>query len=182
MSDERSKNPVLSDVERDLNLKSKAFEKLKGYVAKEKIIDNLKWHRRFLLMADHIAQWSKDPSTKCGAVIVDDKQRIISLGYNGPPRGIKDTQERLNDRQLKYDLTIHAEMNAILFANVSLEGSILYVSPMAPCIRCAVHIIQTGISTVVFPKLPKDKEERWGESVKLSKQMFEEVGIKWVEI
>lgn len=72
----------------------------------------LKWHHRFLSLAKHVAGWSKDPSTKVGCVIAKDK-RIVSVGYNGFPEGIRDTYERLNNRELKYQIVQHAEENAI---------------------------------------------------------------------
>lgn len=148
----------------------------------EKPLSDDKWHRRFLEDAWMKASWSKDPSTKCGCVIVDDKQRIISCGYNGFPRGIKDTVERLNNRDLKYDLTIHAEMNAILFAKVPLDGCTLYVVPMPPCIRCAVMVIQAGITRVVSISLTHDIAKRWGASIEKSKALFREAGVEYIEI
>lgn len=139
------------------------------------------WHKRFLKESMNIAQWSKDPSTKCGAIIVDDKRRIISTGYNGFPRGIEDTEERLNDRDTKYGLIIHAEMNAILFCKSPFEGSTLFVAPMPPCIRCAVIIVQAGISHIVTAKIPDYLKDRWGESAANSKAIFEEAGISYTE-
>ena len=73
-----------------------------------------KWDLRFLEMARNAASWSKDPSTKVGAIIVDDDKRVISVGYNGFPKGVRD-DERLDDRQEKYKIIVHAERNALLF-------------------------------------------------------------------
>ena len=75
-----------------------------------------KWDHRFIELADHIAQWSKDPSTKVGCVIVGEDREIRSTGFNGFPRGIDDDEERLNNRDLKYPLICHAEENAIMHA------------------------------------------------------------------
>ena len=139
-----------------------------------------KWDIRFLELAKHISNWSKDPSTSVGAVIVDSKNRIVSCGYNGFPVGIDDNVTRLNNRDEKLDLTIHAELNSILFANKKLGGCTLYVWPLPSCVRCAAHIIQTGIIRVVSPK---NNNERWMESCNKAKQIMEEAGLKvdWVD-
>jgi dCMP deaminase len=141
-----------------------------------------KWDLRFLELARHVSSWSKDPSTKCGAIISDRRHRIVGEGYNGFPQGVNDLPERYADRALKYDLTIHAEENAILFATKAIEGCTIYVHPMCPCVKCAAKLIQVGIRRVVTKKLSPDLIERWGESVKLSKIIFREVGIELVEI
>lgn len=132
-----------------------------------------KWDERFLSMAETVASWSKDPSTGVGAVIVDKDHRVVSLGFNGFPRGIKD-DERSQDRALKYEMTIHAEVNAILFAKQSLLGCTLYSYPLAPCGRCASVIAQSGISRIVSPVV---KEQRWLESCGLGKAILEEAGV-----
>lgn len=134
-----------------------------------------KWDYRFLDMAKLVSTWSKDPSTKVGAVIVDPKNRIVSVGYNGFPKGIKDN-ERLNSRELKYDIVLHAEQNCILFANRSLEGCIMYTYPMFPCSRCCSQIIQSGIKRLVSPT---SSNERWEKSIKLSLELCDEVGISY---
>lgn len=108
-----------------------------------------KWDKRFLGLAHHIGQWSKDPSTKVGAVIVNQDRSIVSLGYNGFARGVEDMQTRLIDRPTKYEFVVHAELNAILSASRSLHGRTLYVSPLHPCPACASAIVQSGISKVV---------------------------------
>lgn len=140
------------------------------------------WHKRFLKDAMEKASWSKDPSTRCGSVILDSKRRKVSEGYNGFARGVEDTEERLNNRDLKYPLTIHAEINAILFAKQDLTDCTLYVVPLPPCAACASVIIQSGITTVVAPIMTADIEERWGESVTLSRIIFKEAGVRLIEI
>ena len=72
-----------------------------------------KWYKRYLKLAAEVATWSKDPNTQVGAVVVGSKGQILSQGYNGFPRGINDTSKRLNDRDTKLSLVVHAEMNAI---------------------------------------------------------------------
>ena len=86
-----------------------------------------KWDLRFLEMARNAASWSKDPSTKVGAIIVDDDKRVISVGYNGFPKGVRD-DERLDDRQEKYKIIVHAERNALLFANTNVKNYHIYLS------------------------------------------------------
>ena len=134
------------------------------------------WNKRFLSLAEHIASWSKDPSSQIGAVIVDSNRRIVSMGYNGFPRGVHDTSERLNNREIKYKMVLHAEENAILFAKQNLDGCSLYVTKMPPCSHCAALIIQSGIKHVYAPAV--EIPERWRESVALTRQMFKEGGVE----
>ena len=108
-----------------------------------------KWHVRFLRLAKEVSTWSIDPSTKVGCVLVKNK-RVISTGYNGFPKNISDNFDRLLDREKKYEITVHAEVNAVTTAalhGVSTEGSIAYVS-FSPCSRCAAVLINAGISEV----------------------------------
>lgn len=133
-----------------------------------------KWDYRFLDLAEFISSWSKDPSTKVGAVIADEKNRIVSIGYNGFPTNISD-DNRLNNREIKYKIIVHGEMNAILFANKSLEFCTLYTYPFMPCSRCASMILQTGIQRVVsYNNMP----DRWKSEFNLSKYLFKEAGIE----
>lgn len=132
-----------------------------------------KWDFNFLSLAATVSNYSKDPSTKVGAVIVDDNHRIISMGYNGFPKGLKDN-ERLNNRILKYQMVIHAEVNAILFAEKPVEDCTIYTFPFMPCSNCSSVIIQKGIKRVV--SVPNN-EERWTANFKQSEEMFKEVGI-----
>ena len=107
---------------------------------------NEKWDKRFLTLAEHIASWSKDPSTKCGAVIVSGK-KIISVGYNGFPAGCKDDNALYQNRDRKYLRVIHAEQNAIYTARENLEllECTIYIHPLPPCAQCAAAIIQVGL-------------------------------------
>ena len=115
----------------------------------------MKWDLRFLELAKHISDWSKDPSTKVGCIIVGEDREIRSTGFNGFPRGIEDTDERLNDREQKYPLICHAEENAIMHAariGVSLKGCTAYVT-WPPCNRCSRSLIQAGIKKIVIPSV-----------------------------
>lgn len=110
-----------------------------------------KWDKRYLDLAQLVSTWSKDPSTKVGAVVVGPNNRVISLGFNGLPSYVPDDPEILHNREKKYQHIIHAEMNAILSAaNKDLcLGSTIYTYPFPPCPQCASAIIQTGIMRVV---------------------------------
>lgn len=134
-----------------------------------------KWDLRFLDLAKHISTWSKDPSTQLGAVIVDKNKRVISMGYNGFPRGVKDTPERLNNREVKYSMVVHGEMNAIIFATQPLEGSTLYIWPFLSCSVCTAVIINAGVKRVVAPL---NDNPRWIESFKLSQTLYFEAGVQ----
>lgn len=136
------------------------------------------WNYRFMDMAQLVATWSKDPSSKVGAVIVDANRRIISTGYNGLAIGVEDSIERLTNRDIKYKIILHAEENAIMFAKRDLSGCSLYVTTLPPCAHCASLIIQSGIKTVYACK--SDIPERWKESYDLTTAMFNESGVKLV--
>lgn len=139
-----------------------------------------KWDERFLRTAKEISTWSKDPSTQVGAVIVNDDRRILATGYNGFPRGIDDSVERLEDRENKYKFIVHAEMNAIYnatYSGTSLNGSTLYVWGLPVCSECAKGVIQVGIKKIVMPL--KDYPERWVLSFKQSSALFIEAGVKF---
>ena len=137
-----------------------------------------KWDSRFLRLATHISEWSKDPSTQVGCVVVGPDREIRSTGFNGLPRGIEDNDERLNDREVKYPLICHAEENAIMHAariGMSLKGCTAYVT-WPPCTRCARSLIQAGISSVVYPE-DTTIPERWMADFNLSLSMLKEAGI-----
>ena len=138
-----------------------------------------KWHDRYLKLTKEVASWSKDPSRKIGAVIVGDKGQIISQGYNGFPRGIRDFDSRYQDRETKYRYVVHAEANAIynaLYNGSSVNGATIYVTGLPVCHECAKAIIQTGIKNVVMDTRPIDN---WKESGEISLKMFDEAGIEY---
>ena len=141
---------------------------------------NEKWIERFLAMADAVGTWSKDPSTKVGAVIVDRHGRVVSTGYNGLARGVAGSEERLTDRDVKYKIILHAEENAILFARRDLTGCSLFVSSLPPCAHCASVIIQSGIGRVYTRNV--EIPERWKKSMELTEQMFGEAGVELVRV
>jgi dCMP deaminase len=132
-----------------------------------------KWDKRFLDLSKLVSTWSKDPSTQVGAAIVDPTNKIISIGYNGFSMHTKD-DERLNDRDTKYKMIIHAECNALMFARSELTACTLYTYPFMPCPKCACLMIQAGIIRVVsYNNMP----ERWKNDFELSKQILLEADV-----
>lgn len=134
---------------------------------------------RFFEIAKSVGSWSKDPSRGIGAVIVGKYEQIISQGYNGFPRGIKDLPERLNDRPTKYKYVVHAEANAIYNAihnGANLEGASIFVTGLPVCSECAKAIIQVGIKHVYMDTKPVDS---WKESCELALSMFDEAGVEY---
>lgn len=134
--------------------------------------DRQKWAKRFMEIANLVATWSKDPSTQVGCVIADESHRIISMGYNGFPRGVKDLEERYNDRPTKQLFVAHAERNAIDNSPMSVSGCTLY-TPLEPCSECAKSIIQNGIKKVVTYKRDDIPHFHW----QVTRQMFKEAGV-----
>ena len=138
------------------------------------------WHERYFNLAREVSTWSKDPSSKIGCVYVGNKGQILSTGYNGFPRGIKDTAERLADRELKYALVSHAEMNGIYNAclnGTSLANSHLYVHGLPICSECAKGIIQVGVSIVFIKEEDLNKSEKWKKSFELTQYLFNEANV-----
>lgn len=153
-----------------------------------------RWDAYYLKLAVATAQMSRDPSTKVGAIIVGPDADIRATGFNGFPRGVADYPHRLQNRQLKYKMIVHAEMNAIFNAaraGISLQGCRLYLIAMndagcfwggPPCSNCIGGVIQSGITEIVSlppsPWLP----DRWLESLNLSLDMIEEAGLWYREV
>lgn len=121
-----------------------------------------------------VASWSKDPSTKVGSVIVDADNRIVSLGYNGFPKGVLDSQDRYENRDVKYKYVVHAERNAIIFARQNIRDCSIYTWPMMPCAACAGIIIQSGIRKVISIE---NNNERWLDEFSVSANMFKEAKV-----
>jgi dCMP deaminase len=139
------------------------------------------WNQRYMSMAKEVSLWSKDPNTKVGAIAVGNKGQILSQGYNGFPRGIFDTVDRLNDRPTKYKYVVHAEMNVIYnatYSGVSLDGAKLFVYGLPVCSECCKGIIQVGIKEVFVAQECIDLRPHWFESWQQSLDMFNEAGVK----
>jgi dCMP deaminase len=151
----------------------------------------LRWHVYYLDIARLCAMKSKDPSTKVGAVLVQYDWSSNSpmrefLGYNGFPRRIKDTPERLANRELRLALTLHAEENALIKAGRDAEGGVMYVwcDPQwdAPCTCAGCAIRQAQYRTRMLVSWRGNTPDRWKESQKLSHQILQEAGIDYYGI
>lgn len=141
-------------------------------------MDLNKWDIRFFDVAVLVSSWSKDPGTRVGAVLVNDR-RVLATGYNGFPSGIDDNPERYADREVKLAYTVHAEVNALLNAaknGAKTEGSTLYAT-FHPCVNCAAAIIQGGIQRVVCPSV-ESAPERWRDSFGRARDLMIEAGIE----
>ena len=140
----------------------------------------ISWDEYFMGVAHLSGMRSKDPNTQVGACIVSEDNKILSMGYNGFPRGCSDDEfpwEREGEElDTKYPFVTHSELNAILnYRGGSLEGTKLYVS-LFPCNECAKAIIQAGIDTVVY-----DSDKYCGTPMnKASKRMFAAAGVKCI--
>lgn len=145
----------------------------------EKREDYISWDEYFMGVAKLSAERSKDPNTQVGACIVSDDNKILSMGYNGFPKGCSDDDfpwcrdgDPFNN---KYFYTTHSELNAILnYRGGSLEGSKLYVT-LFPCNECAKAIIQCGIRTICYDS------DKYADTagVRASKRMLDAAGIKY---
>lgn len=139
----------------------------------------ISWDKYFMTMAYLVAMKSKDESTHCGSVIVDDMNHIVSTGYNSFVRGINDN---IPERQLRPDKYIwfeHGERNAVYSAanrGISTNGCKIYVTGI-PCADCARAIIQAGIKEVIIQER-KEFGKEWEESYKVTLQMFNEANVK----
>jgi len=137
---------------------------------------------RYMKYAEVAASFSKDPSKMVGSVAIDDDFRVLATGYNGFPRGVTDSEERLCNRPLKYALTVHAEANLVAqsaYSGMSIRGSTVLVSSLFPCVECAKMLAQAGVKRVIAPKIAN---ERWQESNELAMVIFNEAGVEVIEI
>ena len=153
--------------------------------SKQKFTFDDKWNTRFMIQAQVISTYSKDKSTKVGCVIVSPRKEILSMGYNGFPRGVNDEIPARQERPTKYEFVVHAEENAILNGcrnGTRVEGGILYVT-MPPCTGCAGSIIQSGIKEVIYlePEIQK-QIPGWRDTLDISFTMFDEAGIIYKSI
>lgn len=141
-----------------------------------------KWDVRFLELAEFIGTWSKDTSTRVGAVIVDRERRIAGVGFNGFARGCSDAPELYEDRETKLRRVVHAEVNAVLFAGRSVRGCTIFTHPFPPCSRCAAMLIQAGIARVVAPAPTPELKARWGADLEEAARMFAEAEVAFVQV
>lgn len=141
-----------------------------------------KWDNRYLNLAREVSTWSKDPSTQVGAVAIGEKGQVLAQGYNGFPRGVNDSLERYNDKEVKYRYVVHAEMNCIYnatFTGASLNNATMYVWGLPVCNECAKGLAQVGIKRVVSPKTIADIPDKWKISAINTVDLLKEVGITY---
>ena len=146
--------------------------------------DYITWDEYFMGVAKLSGCRSKDPNSQVGCCIVSSDNKILSMGYNGFPRGCSDDEFPWNrdnadtdPLNAKYVYVTHSEMNAILnFRGGTLDGSKIYVT-LFPCNECAKAIIQAGIKTVIFA------EDKYAgtPSVIASKRMMDAAGVRYYQ-
>lgn len=148
-------------------------------MAAKKRENYISWDEYFMGVSLISAERSKDPNTQVGACIVNDKKRIIGIGYNGFPKGCSDDalpwdREGKSPNDTKYPYIVHAEANAILNSTKELENATIYVA-LFPCNECTKLIIQSGIKDIVF------LSDKYAEtdSVKASKRMLDMAKVKY---
>lgn len=157
-----------------------ADDEARRMIAYREHVRQSKWDARYLDMVTLVGSWSKDPSTKVGAVITRPDNTVASIGFNGFPKGMSDDDELYADREIKYSRIVHGEINAILNAYERVKGYTLYV-PMLPCDRCAVQVVQAGITRVVCNEATADMKSRWQASFDKTRAIFKDAGMAVVE-
>lgn len=141
--------------------------------------DYITWDEYFMSVAKLAGMRSKDPSSQVGTCIVSSDNKILSMGYNGFPKGCSDDEfpwsREGEELEKKYVYVVHSELNAILnYRGGSLEGAKLYVS-LFPCNECAKAIIQAGIKTVIYD----DDKYYDTPAVIASKRMMDAAGVRY---
>jgi dCMP deaminase len=139
-----------------------------------------RWDRRYLGLAAHIRQWSKDPRGRVGAVLVaPELNRIVATGFNGFPSRVEDDVDRLSDKPTKLEMMVHAEQSALLFAGREARGCTLYVVGKPVCNHCAVLSIQAGIRRVVAAPPRNGTRSEWDRRGHISARLFTEAGLRF---
>lgn len=136
----------------------------------------------FVAIAEAVANMSKDPSTKVGAVAIDDDGNILCVGYNGFPRGVDDAKARYEDKVTKLKLVSHAEQNLVAQAarnGIALKGSTVIITSLPPCSSCTKSLIQAGVKQVYFPEPAIGMNELWLEEWNWSRQMLLEAEVSY---
>ncbi len=138
-----------------------------------------KWDERCYTIAMAVSKWSKDPSEKVGAVLVSPDRRQVSWGFNGFPRGIEDAEVRLEDKETKNSLMMHAELNALLNCPVDTTGWTLFVTK-SPCTRCALAVIQAGVVRVVCRAIQSDSD--WADDQRNARDLLREACVEVFDV
>jgi dCMP deaminase len=141
-----------------------------------------KWDARFLEIAKLAATWSKDPNAQVGAVLVDSQGQVAGVGYNGFPKFVEDSAERLKDQEIKLEMVVHAEVNAILGAGQRARGGSIYVFGKPICARCAGSIIQAGVLRVIAEAPKENTDSKWDRSGLIGREMLEEADREFIPI
>jgi len=137
------------------------------------------WDLRWMQLANRVASWSKDRSTKVGCCIINGKDTVVAIGWNGFPRKINDDVDERHERPAKYFWTEHSERNAIYNAaskGLATEGCRMYVN-WYPCVDCARGIIQAGIVEVIGME-PDWNHHKYGPDFAIVKEMLAEAGVE----
>lgn len=139
----------------------------------------LDWHYRFVGLAERVALWSKDPRRRVGAVVVDSRRRVVGVGYNGPPPRVYDGPDRLD----LAEVSVHAELNAVLnSAPGGTRGATLYCTAY-PCAQCAAAIVAAGVVRVVcYVRSGEDLDSRWRRSWTVASDLLKEADVETVEL
>lgn len=144
------------------------------------INDHNELDQRFMKLAQYVAQWSPDPKTQVGAVIVDQYNHVKSVDCNHFPRGVSETPERLNNKEEKLKFVSHAERNALDGCDTSVRGDTVYIT-LQPCYECAKCLIQRGIVRVVTG-IDTKKQKYYDDFVNYSLPMMNEAGLEVVQV
>ena len=141
----------------------------------------ISWDEYFMGLAHLSAMRSKDPNTQVGACIVDSDKKVVSIGYNGMPRGCKDEKmpwgREGGFKETKYAYVVHAELNAILNSPRSLKDCTLYVS-LFPCNECAKAIVQSGIKKIYY-----ESDKYCGTDGNIvSKKILDDSGVEYEQL
>lgn len=136
------------------------------------------WDEYYIKMARMVSEKSKDLSTKCGCILVNNDDHVISVGYNGFPRRVKETNDRMQ-RPLKYKYTSHAEENAVIHANRKVAWSKAYITG-PPCSTCTRLLVGYGVREVVVPVSHNMLgREDWAKDIEHSKAMMWEAKVRY---
>ncbi|HWL80694.1 MAG TPA: deaminase [Roseomonas sp.] len=142
-----------------------------------------RWDARYIGLAHHIAQWSKDPRAKVGAVLVNQGQaRIVATGFNGFPSNVEDSAERLENKARKLQMILHAEQNALLHAGHDARGCDAYVVGKPVCNVCATLLIQSGVRRVVAAAPREGTSSYWDGVGLLAIEMLREANVEFTPI
>ena len=142
-----------------------------------------RWDERYLGLAHHIAQWSKDPRAKVGAVLVQQRHaRIVATGFNGFPANVEDSAERLQDKAQKLRMILHAEQNALLHAGREARHCDAYVVGKPVCNVCATLLIQSGVRRVVAAAPRRGTGSYWDQVGLLAIEMLREAGVEFTPV